>query len=111
VAGDLTVPHGAWCDLIDTTVTGNLEVNGTGIKIAGSTIDGNLDIGNVRSAADPLSSGTNVVCNTTIRGNVGVPGGASTPPWNFGLCGPNTISGTVTSTPGAGSQAGVQAGQ
>jgi hypothetical protein len=96
VQGTVTVPHGAWCDLIDTSVAGNLQVNGSGIRIAGSTIKGNLDIGNVRDAADPLSSGTNVVCNTTVDGNVALQGSSHSAPWNLGLCGANTIKGNVT---------------
>jgi beta-glucosidase len=96
VQGNVTVPHGAWCDLIDTSVAGNLQVNGSGIRIAGSTIKGNLDIGHVRDAADPLSSGTNVVCNTTVDGNVSLEGSSHSAPWNLGLCGSNTIKGNVT---------------
>ena len=103
VQGNLSVPPGAWCDLIDTSVAGKFEVDGTGIRIAGSTINGNLDIGNVRSAADPLSSGTNVVCNTTIKGNVVVHGSARSAPWSFGLCGANTIDGSLTFTGNAAS--------
>ncbi len=96
VPGNVTVPRGAWCDLIDTSVAGNLQVNGSGIRIAGSTIKGNLDIGDVRDAADPLSSGTNVVCNTTVNGNVSLEGSSHSAPWNLGLCGSNTIKGNVT---------------
>jgi hypothetical protein len=93
VQGNLTVPPGAWCDLIDTSVAGNLEVNGTGIRIAGSTINGNLDISGVRAAADPLSSGTNVVCNTTVDGHLVLRANSRSVPWSLGLCGPNTVKG------------------
>ena len=96
VPGNVTVPPGAWCDLIDTSVAGNLQVNGSGIRIAGSTVQGNLDIGHVRDAADPLSSGTNVVCNTTVDGNVSLEGSSHSAPWNLGLCGSNTIKGNLT---------------
>jgi beta-glucosidase len=96
VQGNVTVPPGAWCDLIDTSVAGNLQVNGSGIRIADSTIKGNLDISNVRDAADPLSSGTNVVCNTTVNGNVALQGSSHSAPWDLGLCGANTVKGNVT---------------
>lgn len=103
VQGNVTVPPGDWCDLIDTSVAGSLQVNGTGIRVAGSTINGNLDIGNVRDAADPLSSGSNVVCNTTVRGNVVLQNSSRSAPWNLGLCGGNTIQGNVTFTGNAAS--------
>ena len=69
VQGNVTVPPGAWCDLIDTSVTGNLAVGGDRLRIAGSTIGGNLRRQR-QGASDPLSSGTNVVCNTTVNGNL-----------------------------------------
>ena len=103
VAGDVIVPQGAWCDLIDASVTGDLKVDGTGIRVAGSTINGNLDVTNVQAATDPLSSGTNVVCNTTIKGNVVVHGSARSAPWNLGLCGANAIDGSLTFTGNAAS--------
>ncbi len=93
VQGNVTVPPGDWCDLIDTSVAGSLLVNGTGIRVAGSTIDGNIVIGNARGAADPLSSGVNVVCNTTVRGRIFSRGGSRSAPWNLGLCGKNTVQG------------------
>jgi beta-glucosidase len=98
VAGDVTVPRGAWCDLIDTSVAGNLEVNGTGLRVAGSTIGGNLVIDGVRDAADPLSAGANVVCNTTVRGNLTLQGSPRSAPWSLGLCGGNSVHGHVTVT-------------
>jgi beta-glucosidase len=98
VAGDVTVPRGAWCDLIDASIAGNLEVSGTGLRVAGSTIGGNLDIGGVRDAADPLSSGTNVVCGTTVGGNLVLRGSSRSAPWSLGLCGGNTVHGHVTVT-------------
>jgi beta-glucosidase len=98
VQGSVTVPHGAWCDLIDTSIAGSLSVSGTGIRVAGSTIDGNVSIAGVRDAADPLGSGANVVCNTTIRGNLTLQGSSRSAPWSLGLCGGNTIKGNVTFT-------------
>ena len=44
---------------------------------------------------DPLSSGANVVCGTTIGGNLVVrSGGRGLAPWNLGQCGANTVKGT-----------------
>ncbi len=96
VQGNVTVPRGAWCDLVDTSVAGNVLVGGTGVRIAGSTIKGSLVALGVRAAADPLSSGANVICNTTVGGSVIVRGSSRSAPWNLGLCGPNTIGGSVT---------------
>ena len=96
VQGNVTVPRGAWCDLVDTSVAGNVLVGGTGVRIAGSTIKGSLVALGVRAAADPLSSGANVICNTTVGGSVIVRGSSRSAPWNLGLCGPNTIDGSVT---------------
>jgi beta-glucosidase len=93
VQGNLTVPRGDWCDLVDTSVAGNLKVSGIGVRIAGSTIDGNLVISHVVGASDPLSAGTNVICNTTVDGNLVLRGSSRGAPWNLGLCGGNTIKG------------------
>jgi beta-glucosidase len=93
VQGDLIVPPGAWCDVIDTSVAGNLLVSGTGARIAGSTIHGNVVIGDVREADDPLSAGANVVCGTTIGGSLILRDGPRSAPWKLGLCGANTIRG------------------
>ena len=95
VQGNLTVPDGDWCDLIDTSVAGNLQVSGTGVRIAGSTIDGSVDIDHVVAADDPLSSGVNVICNTTVKGNLVVRGSGRSSTWNIGLCGGNTIGGSL----------------
>ena len=96
VQGDLFVPPGSWCDLIDTSVAGDLLVTGTGVRVAGSTIGGNVLITGVRAAADPLSAGANVVCDTTVGGNLVIAGGGRSVPWNLGQCGANTVSGRVT---------------
>jgi beta-glucosidase len=103
VQGNLTVPNGAWCDLVDTSVAGNLLVSGSGVRIAGSTIGGSLVISNVRAADDPLSSGANVVCNSTINGNLVLHGSSRSAPWNLGLCGGNTVKGSVSFTQNASS--------
>jgi hypothetical protein len=66
------------------------------VRIAGSTIKGSLVAVGVRAAADPLSSGANVICNTTVGGSLVVRGSSGSAPWSMGLCGGNTIGGSVT---------------
>lgn len=97
INANLTVPAGAWCDLVDVTVTGNLTVQGgSGLRIANSQVNGNLVSENMSGAADPRSSGTNVVCGTTVKGNLTIEGSTSASPWNLGLCGANTVMKNVT---------------
>ena len=48
-----------------------------------------------RRASDPLSFGTNVICNHTVTGNLTVHNSAAAAPWNLGLCGENTIDGNL----------------
>jgi beta-glucosidase len=86
ISGNLTVPSGAWCDLIDVTVTGNLQIHGgSGVRILNTRIQGNLQIDGTSDAADPLSAHANVVCDTTIGGNVQVIGSANNP-WIISGC-------------------------
>jgi beta-glucosidase len=96
VQGSVVVPPGAWCDVIDSSIAGDLLVSGTGVRVAESTIGGNLVGAGVRSAADPLSYGVNVVCDTTVGGNLVVAGSGSSAPWNLGQCGGNTVDGNLT---------------
>ena len=98
ISGQLTVPRGAWCDLVDVSVARDLTISGTGVRVAGSTIGGNVDIFGVRGAADPLSAGTNVICNTTIEGDLVIGRSGRGTPWNIGQCGPNTIHGNLMFT-------------
>jgi beta-glucosidase len=103
VAGTITVPSGHWCDLIDVSVTGDLQVAGSGVRIAGSTIGGNLVATSVSNAADPLSSQQNVVCNTIVKGNLTINSSNAASPWSIGLCGGNVISGNLAFNSNAGS--------
>jgi hypothetical protein len=98
ITGTLVVPGDAWCDVIDTTVAGDVVVDGrsAGVRIAGSTIDGNLLSIAATQAADPLSAGDDVLCNTTVKGNVAIAGSSASVPWLIGLCGGNKISGSIT---------------
>ncbi|MBV9943998.1 MAG: glycoside hydrolase family 3 C-terminal domain-containing protein, partial [Solirubrobacterales bacterium] len=95
ISGRLTVPSGAWCDLVDVSVARDLVVAGSGLRLAGSTIDGNVIISGTQRAADPLSAGTNVVCNTTIGGDLVIAQSSSSAPWNIGQCGANSIRGNL----------------
>ena len=96
INGNLTVPQGTWCDLVDVTVKGNVLVQqSSGVRIQGATIGGNLQAENSADAADPLSADGNVICNSTIAGNVQVHNSGSGVPWNIGGCGANTIKGNL----------------
>src|SRR5262249_48630178 len=102
VRGNVVVPSGAWCDMIDSSVAGNVTVTGSGLRVAGSTTGGSLLAEGVRGSADPLSSGSNVVCNTTISGGLVIEGSARSAPWNLGQCGGNTVKGGLTFRDNAG---------
>jgi beta-glucosidase len=96
VNGDLTVPNGAWCDLVDVTVRGDLKLNHTtGARILGVTVYGDLRAKHAAGAADPLSSGSNVICNTTVHGNLEVQNSHDGVGWNIGGCGANTVDGNL----------------
>ena len=96
ISGNLVVPSGAWCDIIDTTVAGNLVISAgsLGVRIADSTVKGALAFGTWQ-ASDPLSSGADVLCNTTVMRGVSITGSAASAPWDIGLCGANTIRGSL----------------
>ena len=96
IRGDLTVPNGAWCDLVDVTVRGDLELDHTaGARILGVTVYGDLKAKNATGTADPLSAGSNVICNTTVHGNLEVQNSHGGVGWNIGGCGANTIDGNL----------------
>jgi hypothetical protein len=104
VNGNLTVPTGAWCDLVRVTVNGNVLLRQTaGLRLAGSTIKGNVQADNTSAASDAMSSGANVICNTTIDGNLLLQGSASGSPWHVGACGTTTVSGNVVFNRNGGS--------
>ncbi len=95
VRGDVVVPSGDWCDMIDSSVAGSVRFRGDGLRIAGSTIGGDLEVRGAGGANDPLSSDTNVVCNSKIGGNLVIRGSSASSPWNIGLCGADTIGGNL----------------
>ncbi len=95
VSGRLTVPRWSWCDLVDVSVAGDARIGGAGVRIAGSTIGGDLDVIGTQSAADPLSAQTNIVCNSTVHGDLVVAGSGFAAPWDIGQCGPNVIHGDL----------------
>jgi hypothetical protein len=78
------------------TVKGNVQLQkSSGVRIQSTTITGNLQAENTSGAADPLSAGTNVICDSTIAGNVQLHNSDSGAPWNIGGCGANTIGGNL----------------
>jgi hypothetical protein len=96
IPGNLTVPKGSWCDLVDVIVNGNLQAqNGAGLRVQGSTIDGNLQAQGTTAAGDPLSSGANVICNTKVTGNLQLQSSGAGSPWHIGGCGPVTVGGNL----------------
>ena len=46
-------------------------------------------------ATDPLSPGANVICDSTIDGNLQILSSGSSSPWQIGGCGPVTVSGNL----------------
>ena len=97
IAGNLLVPRGQWCDLVDVTIHGNLRAQAAiGLRVDRSTIVGNLTARATQRAADPLSSGTNVICGGRIGGSLTILGSAFTSPWNIGSCGAVTVGGSIT---------------
>jgi hypothetical protein len=96
INGDLTVNPGVWCDLVDVTVKGDVNLNQTsGVRIAGSTITGDVQVNNASGAGDPMSSGANVICNTTVSGNLHIHGSDASSPWRIGSCGPVSVGGNL----------------
>jgi beta-glucosidase len=103
VRGNVVVPPGAWCDMIDSSVAGSVIAAGsTGLRIANSVIGGSLVAAGVHRASDPLSSGANVVCGTTIGGDLTIDGAAAAA-WNLGQCGANTVKGKTKVNGGSAS--------
>jgi beta-glucosidase len=96
IDGDLTVEKGAWCDLVDVTVNGDVQLHKiAGVRIVGATISGDVKSDGPAGAADPLSSGADVICNSTVGGDLRLHAGSAAAPWRLGSCGPNTVAGDV----------------
>jgi hypothetical protein len=95
INGNLTVPKGAWCDLVSVKVNGNVNVQqASGVRLSGVTVNGNVAASST-SALDPMASGANTICNTTVNGNLQIQNSAGAP-WQLGTCGANTITGNVS---------------
>jgi beta-glucosidase len=104
IDGNLVVASGAWCDLVRVKVNGNLLAQqARGIRLVGSFVKGNVIAGRVSGAADLMSSGANVICNSTIGGNLQVQNSASGAPWRVGACGPTSVGGNFQFQNNAGS--------
>jgi beta-glucosidase len=95
VSGNVTIPSGDWCDMVSDSVAGNVTFTGDGLRMTETTVDGNLTANHASADDDPLSSGTNVVCDSTIKGNLAIRNSSSSAPWSIGLCGPDTIGGNL----------------
>jgi hypothetical protein len=96
IHGNLTVPQGAWCDLVHVTVAGNLQLHQpAGVRIQSVKVNGNLQAESTTGASDPLSATANVICDSSVSGNLAVTGSAGGSPWNIGGCGANTVSGNL----------------
>ncbi|HEU5213852.1 MAG TPA: glycoside hydrolase family 3 C-terminal domain-containing protein [Gaiellaceae bacterium] len=92
VEGNLRVEKGDWCDLVDVTVNGDLHIDkSSGVRLESVDVGGNADVNKTGAAADPLSAGTNVICNSTIGHDLSVRDSSAGAPWSTGACGPNTI--------------------
>jgi hypothetical protein len=103
ISGNLNVPAGKWCDLVQVTVNGNVTVSGGGgLRLTGSTVTGNVQLTGMTGAGDQMSSGANVICNTTINGSLQVTGSSSAAPVRIGDCGPTKVGGNVQLTGNAG---------
>ena len=96
IDGNLTVPKGAWCDLVSVNVKGNVQLQqSSGVRLAGVNVKGNFEANNTGGAGDAMSSGANTICNSTIGGNLQIQNSASGAPWRLGTCGANTVGGNV----------------
>jgi hypothetical protein len=72
-------------------------IRGTGVRVAGSAIRGDVDAFGTRGVNDQLSAGTNVVRNSTI-GGVAIAASSHDSSWDIGQCGPNKVYGNVVFT-------------
>ena len=105
ISGNVTVPSGSGCTLVDATVDGNVQVqNGGSLLDTASNIQGNLqtnsaasvdvDGGTVRgnlqvqqttgSPAVGNASSANDLCGATVNGNVQVQNNAADAPFDIG---------------------------
>lgn len=79
INGNLTVPEGAWCDLVSVTIHGSLILQGAaGVRVQDSTITGGVTATGIKSAADPFSAGTNLMSGNTIGGSLDCSGSGVT---------------------------------
>ena len=95
VSGDLQVPVGKTCDLIGTTVTGNVTVLGSLVAVR-AHISGNLSGNHAESLAlidttvggnllaDHTTGGPNFICGSTIDGNLTIQQSSSQSYWQIG---------------------------
>ena len=82
---NVSVVKGAWCELAGATVTGDVHADhASGLGITGTTVFGNVDVGNTSGASDPSHPGVNVLCADAISGNVQVQNSSNGVRWSIG---------------------------
>jgi hypothetical protein len=80
---DVEVRKGAWCELVNATVTGDVEARkATGIAVTSSTVEGDVEISDTSAAAVP--AGVNTVCNSMIFGDLEIEDSGRKAPWSIG---------------------------
>lgn len=119
IKGNLTVSNGQNCILVDSTIKGNITVNGGSVSIANSTVNGNVTVqgassfssnsnsvidGNFTLQSVPTGAAASQVCRTTVLGGITVQNDASGA--RIGSlsadCAGNRISGNLTMQNNAG---------
>jgi hypothetical protein len=61
------------------------------VRLESVDVTGNTDISHAGDAADPLSSGTNVICSSTFGHDLAIHDSGAAASWSIGSCGANTV--------------------
>ncbi|MEU9347971.1 glycoside hydrolase family 3 C-terminal domain-containing protein [Streptomyces sp. NPDC048278] len=97
VNGNLTVKAGTWCDLSNVTIKGSLKADkATGLRLVNSTVKNDVELTDTKAANDPISSGANTICSSTIGGDLTASGSAGKATVRIGNCGATKVGGDVT---------------
>ena len=82
---DVNVKKGAWCDLANAMVFGDVQADrATGLGIIGTTVLGDLHADRTTGALDPSFARMNALCNSVVFGNVEIEDSAPSAPWTVG---------------------------
>jgi hypothetical protein len=99
---DVKVSKGSWCELVNATVTGDVEARrASGITVTSSTIEGDVKVRDTSGAGVP--AGVNTVCNSMIFGDLEVEDSSRKAPWGIGgaTCAPSAdVTGNTASVIG-----------